>query len=116
MRLNFRMDKLNHYRELVKKVLIDYNTPRIAPPNYIPDQLIFDEVRNHYQILANSWRGRQRIYFIIFHLDIINEKIWLQENATDHDIVEDLLNLGVPNTDIVLGFCQKKHVSFLILL
>ena len=102
------MDKLNHYCNLLKKVLIDFNTPRAKSADYVPDKLIFDEVRDHYQVMAMSWDGSQQTYFVVLHLDIINDKIWLQESATNHDIIEDLLDLGVPNADIVLGFLPEE--------
>jgi len=38
------------------------------------------------------------------HLDIRNEKIWIFYNSTEHDIAADLVDLGVPKQDIVLGF------------
>ena len=46
------MDKLNHYCNLLKKVLIDFNTPRAKSADYVLDKLIFDEVRDHYQVMA----------------------------------------------------------------
>ncbi len=36
--------------------------------------------------------------------DIRNEKIWIFYNSTEHDIAADLVDLGVPKEDIVLGF------------
>ncbi len=40
----------------------------------------------------------------IIHLDIRIEKIWIFNNSTEHDIAADLVDLGVPKQDIVLGF------------
>lgn len=31
-------------------------------------------------------------------------KIWLQHNSTENDIAEELVEMGVPKTDIVIGF------------
>ncbi len=33
-----------------------------------------------------------------------NGKIWIQHNTTEIDIAEELVNLGVPKHDIVIGF------------
>jgi hypothetical protein len=38
------------------------------------------------------------------HLDIKNEKIWIQWNGTEDDIAVKLMNMGVLRDDIVLGF------------
>ena len=37
-------------------------------------------------------------------IDIINEKIWIQQNNTEAKIVDELLERGVLREDIVLGF------------
>jgi XisI protein len=38
------------------------------------------------------------------HLDIKDGKIWIQWNGTEDDIAAELVALGVPKHDIVLGF------------
>ncbi|MFN4255136.1 MAG: XisI protein [Saprospiraceae bacterium] len=98
------MEKLVNYRNWVKELLTSYATP---PSNGQPDveeQLIFDTEHDHYQLLAVGWENGRRVFFCILHLDIKNGKIWLQENSTDYDIVEDLIEKGVPKSDIVIGF------------
>ncbi|XQQ07618.1 MAG: element excision factor XisI family protein [Leptolyngbya sp. IPPAS B-1204] len=44
------------------------------------------------------------VHHCVMHLDIRNEKVWIFYNSTEHDIAADLVNLGVPKQDIVLGF------------
>ena len=39
-----------------------------------------------------------------YPIDIKGEKIWLQWNGTEDDIAANLVTMGVPNEDIVLGF------------
>jgi XisI protein len=46
----------------------------------------------------------KRVYSPILHLDIKNEKVWLQLNTSEDDLTQDLMNLGIPKEDIVLGF------------
>jgi hypothetical protein len=98
------MDKLGKYRNLIKDLLINYAAPANDNAKELEDQLIFDNERDHYQIMSVGWNNKKRVYFCLLHLDIKNNKIWLQENSTDYDIVEDLVKLGVPNSDVVLGF------------
>jgi len=38
------------------------------------------------------------------HLDIKGGKIWIQWNGTEDDIAAELVALGVPKHDIILGF------------
>jgi hypothetical protein len=40
--------------------------------------------------------------------DIKNEKIWIQENTTEVDIATELLEMGIPKQNIVMGFHTPK--------
>ncbi|MGB3534591.1 MAG: element excision factor XisI family protein [Microcoleaceae cyanobacterium] len=40
----------------------------------------------------------------MLHLDIINGKIYIQQNNTEQDIAPILVEFGVPKEDIVIGF------------
>ncbi|NES98234.1 MAG: XisI protein, partial [Desertifilum sp. SIO1I2] len=71
-------------------------------------QAIFDTQRNHYQIVHLGWQNKRWVHHCTMHLDIRNEKIWIFKNSTEHDIAADLMDLGVPKTDIVLGFCPPE--------
>lgn len=98
------MDKMVKYRQLIKDLLINYASPNTDSNKDLEEQLVFDTERDHYQLLSVGWQNQKRVYFILLHLDIKNNKIWLQENSTDYDIVEDLIRSGVPNSDVVIGF------------
>ncbi len=101
------MDKIKKYKQFIVNLLTEYvNLPveRGVQPEEFQEQLILDEKNNHYQVLNIGWNGMNRIYLPVFHIDIIDEKIWVQEDATDFNIVEKLEALGVPKSDIVLAF------------
>jgi uncharacterized protein (DUF39 family) len=55
-------------------------------------------------LVTVGWYHDKRVYSPLFHIDIQNEKIWIQLNTTEDDITLDLMQLGVPKEDIVLGF------------
>lgn len=97
---------MTKYRKIIVEVLKHYfDLPSIAPPgNESEEQLLLDTERDHYQILSLGWDGAKRIYYPVFHLDIKNGKVWVQEDATDFDIVGELENRGVAKEDIVLAF------------
>jgi hypothetical protein len=102
------MEKLLKYRNWIQELLTSYVQPVSKHQNGIEEQLIFDIERDHYQILALGWDKGSRIYFTILHLDIKNEKIWLQENSTDFDIIGALEKKGVPKSDIVLAIHPEE--------
>lgn len=96
------MAKVEQYRQYIQKLLMKYGNYQPSGED-IEVQLIFDSERDHYQILDIGWDGYDRIYNCVMHLDIKNEKIWIQRNTTDIQIAQELVAMGVPKEDIVLG-------------
>jgi hypothetical protein len=94
------MEKITKYRQIVRELLTAHATT--DDPN-IECQLIFDTEHDHYQILDLGWQGFNRIYACYIHLDIKDDKIWIQHNMTEADIGQELLDQGVPASDIILG-------------
>ncbi len=97
------MDTIDRYRELVKKILTEHAQYKPAFGE-VRTELIFDEAQEHYQFGEVGWDGFRRIEGVIIHVDIINGKIWIQHDGTEHGIARELEALGVPRSDIVLGF------------
>jgi hypothetical protein len=40
----------------------------------------------------------------VVHIEIIDGKVWIQEDGIEHGIATDLERAGIPKSDIVLGF------------
>ncbi|MGG6238873.1 XisI protein [Nodosilinea sp. AN01ver1] len=97
------MDKLESYRKILQKLLYDYAQLGDADAA-VETQIIADTVRDHYQLVQVGWQNDWRIYGCILHLDIKDGKVWLQHNGTEDDIPAELAKMGVPKTDIVVGF------------
>jgi len=96
------MEKVTRYQKYVQEILSSYgNNDNKADGS----RIIFDTERNHYQLLTLGWRDElKRIMDIIVHIDIIDGKIWVQRDFTEPSITDQLIERGVPNSDIVLGF------------
>ncbi len=97
---------ITRYREIIVALLESYaNAPSVGMAGEeIEEQLILDAQRDHYQILTIGWEAGKRVYYPVFHLDIRDGKIWVQEDATDFDLVGELERRGVAKSDIVLAF------------
>ncbi|MEL7159779.1 MAG: XisI protein [Bacteroidota bacterium] len=97
------MEKLLKYREVV----IDFLKEKVArdhaglPP--YKSQYVTDTINDRYLYMHYGWEGRQYSYGVYIHLDIINDKIWLQRNYTEDEVIDKFLAAGVPPEDIVLG-------------
>jgi len=96
------MDKLEHYRQCIRNLLNEEATTTEGNPD-IECQIIFDVEHDHYQLLDVGWDDLKRIYSCFIHLDIKNDKIWIQRNMTEMDIGQKLVEMGVSKEDIFLG-------------
>lgn len=98
------MDKLKKYQNIIIELLEEYLSFGQSSVG-IQRELIIDKEHNHFQMVVLGWRNyKDYVYIIAFHFDIINEKIWIQQNNTEAKIVDELLERGVLREDIVLGF------------
>jgi hypothetical protein len=96
------MAELNHIRSCIQVVFTEY-AQRRANQKEVEVQIIFDTDRDHYQLLYMGWKGYKRIFYPFIHIDIQDGKVWIQHNATEELIADDLMNLGINRDDIVLG-------------
>ncbi|MBV7335897.1 XisI protein [Chloroflexi bacterium TSY] len=97
------MDTQLNYPEIVKKILKEY-ADLFSEGSKHPLRTVFDDVNQSYLLLASNWYGREYIHHTSIHIDIINDKIWIQYDDTEEGVATDLLGAGVPAHDIVLGF------------
>jgi len=97
------MARVDEYRTYVRKLIEQYGSYRL-PQKQIERQIIFDDKNDHYLLFSTGWIGDERIHGCTIHIDIKDGKIWIQDNRTEIDIANDLVELGVPKEDIVLGF------------
>lgn len=97
------MDKLTFYRSCVRELINSYEGQ--APINgEIEVHLIEDIARDRYQVCNIGWIDKARVHGCTLHIDIKDEKIWIQQNLTEDLVATELVEKGVPKHDIVLGF------------
>ncbi len=103
------MEKLDQYRAHITRFIQDLGQ-QLPPPAGVETQYIFDTQRDHYQMMLVGWDHYDWTHGCILHLDIKNGKIWIQHNGTELGIADELVSMGVPKEDIVLGFqAPYKH-------
>jgi uncharacterized iron-regulated membrane protein len=96
-------DKLEKYRTIARKVIMDYINIG-SSHDQITREPVIDPERDHYQVMVIGWQGARRVHSSVIHLDIIDGKIWIQHDSTDWPVADALIEAGVPQEDIVLGF------------
>ena len=97
------MDKLEEKRRVIENVLLKYTQPPFAEEE-IEIETIFDRHHDRYLLVEIGWENDSRVYQTVAHLDIINEKVWIQLDKTPNGIANDLLENGFAKDQIVLGF------------
>ncbi|MTJ17756.1 hypothetical protein FJR09_04430 [Dolichospermum sp. UHCC 0406] len=100
------MEKLD-YPELVQQVLATHTDGHCSEGTEI--ELIFDIQRNRYLVIHIGWEGENRTYGTMIHVDIKDGKIWIQRDLTEEGVANELVELGVPKSDIVLAF-RAPHI------
>ncbi len=99
------MDTLSNQNleEAVTKVLQDYLDFIGNDPN-TNIELIIDKDKTHYLLVEIGWENDRRIYSPFLHIDIINNKIWIQQDGTEEGIANELVKEGISPQQIVLAF------------
>lgn len=102
------MDKLTQYRQILCEVIASYASIKKSLTPGIKAQTLIDKDGDHYQLLSIGWHNNRFTYMVSLHFDIINNKVWIQQNNTDILIADELVERGIPKSDIVLGFVPEK--------
>lgn len=97
------MDILTTYRTVIQALLADYAAIPIANGE-IECHTVFDTKQDHYQVMNVGWDGHRRVYGCILHLDIKDDKIWIQQNMTEMRVAQELVDRGISKEKVVLGF------------
>jgi len=99
------MDKVTHYRDLIKShltAIADLVNRRPIPG--VDTVCVFDDERGHYLLLKTGWAKGRRVRGMTLFVRLREGKIWVEEDWTEEGIATDLVRAGVPPTDIVLAF------------
>lgn len=97
------MDKLVTYRQVIQQ-LLDEDQRYRASYGDIHREAIQDREHDHYQLLSIGWYQQQRIHGCLWHIDIRDNKIWIQQDNTEEGLANRLVARGIPKRDIVLAY------------
>jgi hypothetical protein len=105
------MDRVAFFREAISNTMKAYEAERVHSQSFkgLDFEQVFDARHNRFQLVLMGWKEDERIYNLLFHLDIIEDKIWIQEDNTEEGVALLLEAQGVGKKDIVLGFYPDYH-------
>ncbi len=100
------MDKLDRYRDIIENELNSFVAmfKDAIGRGCTRDKAVFDRRGDSYLVVREGWDDSERILTFVVFVEIINGKIVIQEDWTEHGIARDLEAAGVPKSEIVLGF------------
>jgi XisI protein len=103
------MDSLTtRYRDIVEKILRDY-AEFLGNDDQVQVELVFDRERNRYLLVEAGWQNDYRIYGTLLHIDIVEDKLWIQHDGTEEGIALELVAAGIPKEHIILGFKSMER-------
>ena len=101
------MDKLAKYRKIVKNIVERYGRFQSSVGN-VETYSVCDETNDNYLVIDVGWLAFGRQHAMPIHIRLKEGKVWVEWDGTDQEIVQQLIDKGIPPEDIVLGFQQEQ--------
>ena len=108
------MDRIANFQKAIIAIMNDYITDHIHSESLkgLQYEKVVDTQNLHFQLIRLGWKDRQRIFNLIFHIDIIEDKIWIQEDNLEYSVAERLTEQGISKKDIVLAYFTASHRQY----
>lgn len=74
----------------------------------IKSSVSFDDEHGNYVLLQAGWRGDDYLQGAVIHVQLIDNKVFVQYDGTGYGVANELVDAGIPKSAIVLGF---RHPS-----
>ena len=110
------MDPLDATREIIERILTEYTEIPYAYGE-IRTEAVFDRQHDRYLLVNVGWDNGKRVHGSLVHVDLIDGKVWIQRDGTEHGIAKDLVRAGIPKDHIVLGFRPadvRRHTEYAV--
>ncbi len=111
------MDKTIKYQKAILELFQEYDE-FWGKSGGLENRIVADTKRHAFVMISFGWQNHESYtHLLCFHLEIINEKVWIYENNTEAMIADELMEKGVSREDIVLGFVEpeiREHSGFAV--
>jgi hypothetical protein len=110
------MDPLSSYRQAVESVLTVYTRIPYAHGD-LRCEALFDREHDWYALVTLGWNAGKRVHFLLVHIDIVDGKVWIEKDNTEGGVASELVQAGIPKSQIVLGFHLpevRKHTEYAV--
>jgi hypothetical protein len=100
------MDTRTADREVIEKTLAEYAAVPYAHDD-VATETVFDRQSNRYLLVIVGSDGRFRVHGCLVHIDLIDDKVWVQYDGTERGMAPALVRGGIPAERIVLAFSSS---------
>lgn len=110
------MASLDTYRQIVETILTEYTQIPYAYGD-IQTEAVFDRTHDRYLLVNVGWDNGKRMHGCLVHIDMINGKLWIQRDGTEHGMAKEFVMAGIPKDHIVLGFRPaevRQHTEYAV--
>jgi len=111
------MDSLIYqYRQIIEKILQEY-AEFVDTDRQVQVELILDEKRDRYLLVEAGSQNGYRIYGTLLHIDLVDQKLWIQHDGTEDGVADELVAAGIPKSHLVLAFKSpeiRQHTEFAV--
>jgi hypothetical protein len=76
---------------ILEQLLVDY--AEFIGYDDVQMELAFDHDRD--LLVETGWQDGYRIYGSLLHIDIIDDKIWIQYDGTEEGVAQELVDAGI---------------------
>ncbi len=98
---------LDLYRRAVERIFEEHAAIPYSHGD-LTCETVFDRVQDRYLLMTFGRDLGKRVHFTLAHVDIVGEKLWIRWDRTEEGIATELVALGVPKENIVLGFKSEQ--------
>ena len=100
------------YKKIARSVVEEVAAMSPEMEDGVENQLITDDEHGHYLYFGVGWelQSKRWFYATFIHIDVkATGRVWLQHDGTDLRIANLLVEKGIAQKDIVIGF-QPPYV------
>ena len=99
------METITRYREIIHQLLEEYRCFLCGlTKTDVDTEILCDDINGQYMVMRVGWRDETRVHRPYFYLRLKNGKISVEEDWTKDGIANELIQAGIPPSDIVLAF------------
>jgi XisI protein len=107
------MDNTLKYSQTIEQLMYEY-AEHWGTYRGVTHQALIDNEHKNYALITLGWETNKHRYShsILFHIQVIDGKVWVHQNETEEMIADELIEKGVAREDIVLGFLPERDRAF----